>query len=67
MNETAYYPDEIANVLCKIAFDYPDKDTIKQCEDALYQLKAIAENPYNSDYYRTLYKVFETIANNEEA
>ena len=21
MNETAYYPDEIANVLCKIAFD----------------------------------------------
>lgn len=64
MDYPDYCPDEIANTLCKIAFDHPDKDVAKQCEDALYQLKAITENPYNSDFYRTLYKVLEAVTHN---
>ena len=66
MDETIYYPDEIANTLCNMAFDCPDKDVVKQCEDALYQLKTIAENPYNFDFYRTLYKVLQTVTRNDE-
>lgn len=56
------YPEEIAQTLCKLAEDEPDEKTVQDCEEAIYQLAAIAENPYNSDYYRTLYKVLEEIA-----
>ena len=56
------YPDEIAQTLCNIASENPDEQTVKDCEEAIYQLAAIAENPYNSDYYRTLYRVLEEIA-----
>lgn len=60
------YPEEIARKLCELAFDDPKEKTIEECTEALYQLKAIAENPYNSDCYRTLYRVFETIVNGNE-
>lgn len=34
--------------------DYENKNKdIEDIENALYQIKAIAQNPYNSDYYRT--------------
>ena len=46
--ETIYYPDEIAETLCKLAFDFPDEKTIKECTEALHDLRAIAENPYNN-------------------
>lgn len=55
------YPDEIAQTLCNLASENPDEQTVNDCEEAIYQLAAIAENPYNSDYYRTLYKVLEEI------
>jgi len=61
-----YYPDEIAETLCKLAFEYPGDDTIHEVEEALYQLKATAENPYNRDYYRILYRVLEKIAERDE-
>ena len=64
--ETIYYPDEIAETLCKLAFDFPDEKTIKECTEALHDLRAIAENPYNKDYFRTLYKVLETLVNVNE-
>lgn len=57
------YPDEIAQTLCSLASENPDEETIKDCEKALYQLKATAENHYNSDFYRTLYRVLEEIVN----
>ena len=64
--ETIYYPDEIAETLCKLAFDFPNENIIKECAEALHDLRAMAENPYNPHYYRTLYKVFESIVNINE-
>lgn len=55
------YPDEIAQTLCNLASENPDEQTVKDCEEAIYNLLAIAENPLNCDYYRTLYKVLEEI------
>ena len=59
------YPEEIAQTLCNLASENPDEQTVKDCEEAIYQLAAIAENPLNSDYYRTLYKVLEAIVNKQ--
>ena len=61
-----YYPEELAVTLCKIAYDKPDKDLITACTEALYELKAMAENPYNSDYFRTFYRLLERIVNVSE-
>lgn len=55
------YPEEIAQTLCKLAADEPDEKTVQECEEVIYNLLAIAENPLNCDYYRTLYKVLEEI------
>lgn len=63
---TIYYSDEIAETLCKLAFDFPDEKTVKECAEALHDLRAIAENPYNKDYFRILYKVLETLVNVSE-
>ena len=64
-NNLNYTTDEIAEKLCRLAEGYnrkPDEQTINETEYALFQIKAMAENPYNSDYYRTLYRVLEEIA-----
>jgi hypothetical protein len=39
------------------SLDYEEEreETIKELENAIYQLKAICQNPYNSDYYRVFY------------
>ena len=59
-----YYYDskEIATVLCKLA-SKKDIETIKDVEEALYQLQAVAENEYNADYYRTFWNVLQKITN----
>lgn len=36
-----------------------------ELDDALFNLKAMAENPYNKDYYRVLYNVLLVITGNE--
>lgn len=36
-------------------------NTIKQLEEALYNLKIIAGNEYNKDYWRTLYNALQLI------
>lgn len=54
------YPDEIAETLQKLAVRTDEKinnDLIK----VIYQLRAHAQNKYNSDYWRTLYKVLVLI------
>lgn len=63
-----YYPGEIANVLYNLSCDMDKNDynetkqeTINQLTDCLYYLKAICENSYNNDYFRTMYKCLETI------
>ena len=62
------YPQEIANKLYELAkdMDYMDyeeekEEILRDLENALYYLKAICENPYNNDYFRTFYKILENI------
>ena len=61
MFEKNYYPDDITTALINCSGKQYEPNQAKQIEEALYQLAAIAENPYNSDYYRTLYKLLEDI------
>ena len=62
-----YYPEEITTALCSLA-DYESITTniLEQLEDCLYNLRAICENDLNSDYYRTTYKILESITENVE-
>ncbi len=66
MENIKYYPNEIAETLCKLSGEAVTEKVIEECTETLYQLKAIAENPYNSDYYRTLYKVLEKVTEKHE-
>ena len=61
-------PQEIAEKLIELAkdLDFADyeetmEETTKELEDAIYQLKAMAQNKYNNDYWRTFYKVLQSI------
>lgn len=56
-----YYPDEIAEAIVKNATDehVPGRD-FDSLVNAIYKLKASAENPYNHDeqiLYKFLYKL----------
>ena len=61
-HEAAYYDcDDIAAKLIELSdlgSDVEDTKALHEAvSDALYQLKATAQNPYNCDYYRVLYNV----------
>ena len=56
------YPDDIAETMLQNAndMDSADYEETRESEkedivNVLYQLKAICENPYNNDYYRTFF------------
>lgn len=60
--------EEIAENLYESAkdMDYMDyeeekEQIISDLENALYYLKAICENEYNKEYFRTFYKILENI------
>lgn len=60
--------EEIAEKLYELAkdMDYMDyeeeKEQIKaDIENAIYYIKALAENEYNSDYFRTFYNILQRI------
>lgn len=56
-----YYADEIKDAL-KAATNIklnPLED--EELENALFDLKVIAKNPYNRDGYRILWKILQTI------
>lgn len=53
-----YYPGEIAAALCGYIGE-TDPAIVDRLDFALYQLKAICENPYNSDHYTDLYRALE--------
>jgi len=65
-----YCPWEIAAVLCRLADEnFKDCDACGQenplltnVTDALYQLMAVCENKYNSDYYRDFWMVLQDIS-----
>lgn len=62
-----YYPNDIAFALVGLSgaeiYDENGEQNpdVKDCENALYQLMAIAENKYNSDYYRKIWDVLENL------
>ncbi len=55
-----YYPDDIAQGLCK-AVGITDEAEINDCAEALHQLRAIAQNKYNFDHWRTFYAVLSKL------
>ena len=66
--EVEKYPQEIAEELYELAkdMDYMDYEDEKEMvlgdlENAIYHLKAICENEYNNDYFRTFYRILERI------
>ena len=62
------YADDIAAHLLALAFpDAEDAENLpefKQMENAIYDLYCTAQNPYNADYFRTLYRMLEKITEN---
>lgn len=66
------FPDEIADKMIENSADMDFLDYAETIEserediiNALYQLKAICENPYNKDYYRTFYNALVKALNIE--
>ena len=61
--QNRYDCEEIATVLCRLSSGNAtiDVEIMKDVEEAIYQLKAIASNEYNSDYYRTFWNVLQKI------
>lgn len=62
------YPQEIAEALyCKVVdMDYSDhvesiNEEISQLTEAIYDIMVIAQNEYNRDYWRTLYRALEKL------
>lgn len=60
-----YCSEDIAKALCYYAVE--DEETIDDVKKALDALKAICENKYNSDYYRTLWKVLQRLTDYYES
>ena len=63
--EKYYDCKDMATVLCELSSgdDTVNVETMKEVEEALYQLQAVAENEYNADYYRTFWNVLQKITN----
>lgn len=62
MSDKSYYDfstEEVAKALCKLG---DDMRMFSGCEEAIFHLKTIAENPHNSDFYRILWRVLQDIA-----
>lgn len=60
-----YSVEDIAEQLIELSnLDMPE-DLKEELETALYNLKAMAENKYNNDYFRVLYNVLLVITGNE--
>lgn len=62
------YPEEIAETLNKIIERCDHNKALsekehKELEDAIFQLKAMAENKYNNNWWRTLYNVLSILTN----
>ena len=51
----------MAENLNKLAGGNEQGQTVEAIEQALYNIKAIAENPYNSDYWRTLWQALTVV------
>lgn len=53
---------DIAERLIELSnLDGDDDNLMAELINALYQIEAMAQNPYNADYYRVLYNVLLAI------
>lgn len=59
---SSYDCNDVAEKLVEMSNLPDDGELGKELAEALYQIKAIAQNPYNSDYYRVFYNVLLVIA-----
>lgn len=65
-HEASYYGcSDIAEKLIQLAELEDDGELGKELLDALYQIQAMAQNPYNSDYYRVLFNTLLAVAGKE--
>lgn len=56
------YPGDIVETLFRLIHIRPEGKEFDECIDALYNIRAIAENSYNKDGYRILYYVLNELA-----
>lgn len=61
MFNTVYYPDEITKAFSSLVTDITEEEK-KDLENGLYYLHTICGNKYNSEYFRTTYKILERVA-----
>ncbi len=61
------WPDDIAKTLAMFAGEDGNAEVVDDLTNAIYHLKADAENEYNSDEWRTLYDVLLVIADKHPA
>ena len=54
--------NDVAEELVEMSNLPDDGELSKELAEALYQIRATAQNPYNSDYYRVLYNILLVIA-----
>lgn len=65
-HEASYYDcNDIAERLIELSNLDDDGKLGEELMNALYQIKAMAQNPYNADYYRILYNVLLAITSIE--
>ena len=55
-----YWPEDIASEIARKAGEDNGKN-IAECEEALYDLKALCENERNRDAWRALYRMLEKL------
>lgn len=56
------HPYDLTQDIIKLC-DVPEED-MKEIEEAVYQLSAIAQNEYNAEYWRVFYRTLSRIAEN---
>ena len=58
-------PQTIAETLVRLA--HAPQEVAEELENAVYYLRATAENSYNSDYHRIFYNILSEIAERSTA
>lgn len=64
--ENSYYETkDVSDRLNELSNLYLSEDLVTELNNAIYELKIMAQNQYNRDCYRVLYNVLLVITGNE--
>lgn len=64
--ETSYYDiKDVSDRLNELSNLYLSEDLMTELDNAVFELKSMAQNQYNKDCYRVLYNVLLVITDNE--